>query len=509
MRKKSLLLLSLLFIGGGLLSATGTQATEDTAGVVTFDMLEIYDRYCEDYSLVDDYLLERHKIVFSRETVDYPSSDEKLSLLFNTGQYPDASLWWVKRPFAKRMGAKGYLINVLDQMDKLPNYRNGFSDENWEVMLKLAASPDGALYTLPRRNPWNANMSWFYRKGTLDKWGLEWPDTMDGLLALGKEIKKRDPNSIPFTTRHGVEYALRPFLFAWHTDYRIFKDPDTNEISYGPFTEKYREVLSFVNELFAEGILDPEFPTRDGVQQREQIARGTPYMVYDTAWGYVEWNIIMGERVPDADIIWDLEFVKVDADDEVYIQRHPPIGSRGAILTDKLTGTKLERMLEFLNWSTSEEGQIFWSFGVEGKTFNYVDGVPDVNSDIIWDYENPDKTNLKDAMHFGFTPFSFYHPIYRDSFFGPYPGQFMDAVKDLKGYEIIAWNYTTEEQEQTTDYQVALEATRDEYATKFIMGLLDPNDDGDWQDYINQMKKVRVEEYIELHRGVYDRVYNR
>ena len=44
------------------------------------------------------------------------------------------------------------------------------------------------------------------------------------------------------------------------------------------------------------------------------------------------------------------------------------------------------------------------------------------------------------------------------------------------------------------DLEVVVTDVRDEYGSKFLFGTLDPNDDGDWNDYLAALERAGLEQ---------------
>ena len=72
-------------------------------------------------------------------------------------------------------------------------------------------------------------------------------------------------------------------------------------------------------------------------------------------------------------------------------------------------------------------------------------------------------------------------------------------------FDEYAMRYTEDEEKQYTDLETALNAKRDEYMARFLMGESDPNNDADWQAYIDDLKKIGLDEFVELQTTVYER----
>ncbi len=72
-------------------------------------------------------------------------------------------------------------------------------------------------------------------------------------------------------------------------------------------------------------------------------------------------------------------------------------------------------------------------------------------------------------------------------------------------FDQIPMRYNDEEESKFRDLEVALNAKRDEYIQKFFSGNADPTKDSDWQQYISDMNKVGLQEFVELQTNVYER----
>jgi hypothetical protein len=75
-----------------------------------------------------------------------------------------------------------------------------------------------------------------------------------------------------------------------------------------------------------------------------------------------------------------------------------------------------------------------------------------------------------------------------------------------KYFPDIPWKLTEDEEKQLADLETVVKDIRDEYRLKFIMGELDPNDDKAWQEYIDTLNQVGLEDIIKLRTEAYHRV---
>ena len=72
-------------------------------------------------------------------------------------------------------------------------------------------------------------------------------------------------------------------------------------------------------------------------------------------------------------------------------------------------------------------------------------------------------------------------------------------------FDEFPMRYTEDEEKRYTDLETALNSKRDEYMARFFMGESDPASDADWEAYLSDLKKVGLDEFVELQKTVYER----
>ena len=130
---------------------------------------------------------------------------------------------------------------------------------------------------------------------------------------------------------------------------------------------------------------------------------------------------------------------------------------------------EVDRLLEYMNWACTEEGIVFSNFGVEGITYNYVNGVP-VFTDLIKTLDNPDG---KHVIMWGFA--SIYFIVRHPEAIRTQQGQvFLDVGKAVGKQDYIksiAWELTEAQDKELINLETVLNDVRDEYITKFMIVL--------------------------------------
>ena len=118
----------------------------------------------------------------------------------------------------------GALVDLTDAVSEA-----GLDDDLVSGLVE-AGTVDDALYGMP----WYSGVrSVVYRTDVFEKAGIEPPTTWDELVAAGEELKKAEPDMIPFPIAGDSEYGVYPFIWgnggdvavqdgdAWTSDDRL------------------------------------------------------------------------------------------------------------------------------------------------------------------------------------------------------------------------------------------------------------------------------------------------
>ena len=98
----------------------------------------------------------------------------------------------------------GALVDLTDAVNEA-----GLDDDLVSGLVE-AGTVDDALYGMP----WYSGVrSVVYRTDVFEKAGIEPPTTWDELVAAGEELKKAEPDMIPFPIAGDSEYGVYPFIW--------------------------------------------------------------------------------------------------------------------------------------------------------------------------------------------------------------------------------------------------------------------------------------------------------
>ena len=159
----------------------------------------------------------------------------------------------------------GLFIDLTDLIDKY-GYNLKPALEKYGASLDDLRTPDGKIYYVPTLSDANllghflhVNVQW------LAQLGLEEPTNIDELYTVLKAFKENDCNGngdvndeIPLTVKR-ADY-LKLIGSFWGLDLMTgYHLDDEGRVQSSFATESYRAYLTYMNKLYEEGLLDPEF----------------------------------------------------------------------------------------------------------------------------------------------------------------------------------------------------------------------------------------------------------
>jgi putative aldouronate transport system substrate-binding protein len=206
---------------------------------------------------------------------DQTDADTKLNAIFASGELPDIIIGWRNMTLDRQLALaqQGLIVPINDYIDKY-----GVETQRVFKEIPLAkdavSEVDGKIYAVPDVNECyhctHAQKMWVY-KPWLDKLGLKVPETTDEFEQMLIAFKTKDPNGngkedeIPLSgvvSWHGslADFLMNPFVY-----YQTVSEPSglafylDNGMIKAPFVEDgYKQGLTYLHKLYAEGLIDPQ-----------------------------------------------------------------------------------------------------------------------------------------------------------------------------------------------------------------------------------------------------------
>ncbi|RTE09866.1 extracellular solute-binding protein [Paenibacillus whitsoniae] len=432
---------------------------------------------------------------------------DKYNVMFVSGDYPDfipnMNQWNAVRKWA----AAGYLLPIGDYFDKMPNYRKLYTDDQWN-MLKDFTSVNGKIYMVPFITTTFDPMTFIYRKDAFDKAGItSFPKTTDELAAALKKLKETNPSFIGLAVRGGSgNTGIRNLLISFDNTFRIppdfngsngwygfWHDPDyNNQMVFAPATDKQRAMLSYLSKLYKDGLIQKDFATATEDQFNQNRKNGKDLIDFQ----YVS-HVVSLET---ADKTQDWDYAKAFVKDTAFgknpvMFKGPDFALFGSIFSNKLADQpdKLNRLLKYIDWSSTPEGELFNQMGVEGVTYEVKDGLPVYKGDL---------DRKKVLEQFGFD----YYITKNDDAQKTDPVFKIDqeAAPIFKSMETLYAQAAIMNDEDASTANTIMTGVWNEvyqFATKAIMGLVNVNDDQVWKDHLANLNKVGLDKA----QAIYDK----
>jgi putative aldouronate transport system substrate-binding protein len=241
--------------------------------------------------------------------------------MLSSGKYPDVIQWVHRFDYngdVSQLYADGIIIELNDVIDKyMPNYK-ALLEANPDIAKVLKDDEGRYLYFTPI-NPLTTpdeRVATIYqglqgRKDWLENVGIEeLPTTIDGWYEMLKAFRDFDPNGngeqdeIPFDAGQD---GLRYFLPAFDILNGAYINPDTGKVGFGEYTQNYKEFLETMNKWYSEGLIK-DIWAEDGSKADASVKDAAIYADLAGSWlglsNYWEQRLPQVlEKNPNADFV--------------------------------------------------------------------------------------------------------------------------------------------------------------------------------------------------------------
>ena len=507
-------------------SATGqAAAVSDKLTITTMEAVSTNKRYPYWAEVAG----EKFGVEFDFQRMSDQGVNDALALRFAAGDYFDWFWNYGSYPYppettTHKWGMDGHLVALNDYLDDIPNYVKLWSaqsevklwaprtPEQWQESYAHAVAADGNLYFIPAISQQLTTNGWMYRKDVFDDLGLDYPRTPDELYDVLAALKRAYPDVYPLVPR-GLGRFIFNFFLAWRTYPSVHFDIDSGEMVYGPATEKYREMMTFVKKIIDAGFVHPEWPTFNWAQYIVLVfTEGKGGFVYPDPYAdsAVGWTGFSQRYQPGSTSVWETPDWMVTAYPERGMMINRMLGHYpfGPFITKGASSDKIDRLMQTINWLCTAEGELAINFGEQGVTWEYGDDGKPHQLDFIRSFYNQDARDARDEWSLGG------HPLYR-SYAEKIEGQgdvvlgalahAVALLENCDSLENIRWDFSVPESKDIADLGVVVKDTYTAYQYKFLLGELDVTSDADWTGYLDALKRAGLDQYIGIHRTAYDR----
>jgi len=276
-----------------------------------------------------------------------------------------------------------------------PNLKKVITDEAWE-----SAKVDGKIVAIPRPAvPSNYRLI-YMRKDWLNHVGLPVPKTSDELLNVLRAFRDGDPNksgqndAIAFSMREKLSWADNIFgMWGLNLNALVVYNDELIPAEVHPDMKK---PLAFLHELYKEKLLDGDFLMNTAATWNQKITSdmvGT--WVHNTDL-LGKWNNDLKAALPDKQPEAIAIATPVGTGYEGPVGRLKMPTSKYLVIPAKAKNP--EAIIKMLDWLASEEGDLYANLGVEGITYEMVNG------EIVYDSKADENFKSLRDFNLGIAP---------------------------------------------------------------------------------------------------------
>lgn len=416
--------------------------------------------------------------------MDYPadSNDSRIELMVATGEYPD--LVFAKGAVSTLI-RNDALIDMSDLIDEYgPNIKKLYGDEYENLRY---SSEDLSIYQLcsdkvqdeTLETSGTAQLQW----AVLQENQYRVPYTLEEYTQMIRDYMEKYPTingkptigiSIACSDWHWYTMLSNPsgYMNGSADNGQWIVDDEKQEVYYKHAAAGQKEYYKWLNEMYNEGILDPEFATQTHEDFVLKVAEGRVLGLLDEEWDYTSAEISLRADGQEERTYAGLP-VTIDESVKCPSLKQQNLAVGWGIGITKSCKDPV-RAVKFLDWLCSDEAQILLNWGIEGVDYYYDENGKRCITEEDLEASQKD-TNYSERTGVGFRvyPYPSYGNQSVDSTGNSYSKSSREMVKE--GYDemekeaLKAWNV-----DMLTDiFPQKEEFSKDAYSPLWAMTLPD------------------------------------
>ena len=421
---------------------------------------------------------------------------EKLSSVLASKDLPDiVSFSTLDASVAETWVKQGALLPLDELIDAYgQDYASWIHDDNKLFISKY----DGQSYFLYQFNSFPYMNTVCVRQDWMDKLNLETPTTLEGWIEVWRAFRDQDPNGNGLKDEYPLSMTFKSILFSAFDiqGYNSGTFAIDTDGALKPIYEhqNYLAWLETCQELYAEGLIDPEYMVRDDTTYKQLMITGITGMNSNPGNECSSFTQSMRETCADA-VLAPVPPIAANNGSKGSIMGRSPLAQCTGITS---TAKDPEGCMQLLNYLFTDEGYTLTNFGVEGVTFDYdANNMPKLR---------PEYSTWADLRAWGMNPISLIHPWNGDQFLQvTLGGKTYDELDDVEKLAYHGYFDTAEyvyydlpsavfSGEAYTEYGTEVMTELRDMENNVIMGLATIDD---FMNLLNEMKSYALDRITE------------
>lgn len=438
---------------------------------------------------------------------------DAFKLLLSGGDIGEYDIIWNNLnflPASSDICIEDEVIIPLDEYldDCMPDYKALL--ESSPLFEKGAKTADGQVY---RAAMFKESQYMMVTNGAIIRWdwlkelNMEIPETPDELYEVLVAFRDKMGAEVPLSIPGGQMYNFLHFSgitngFGLPTIDFYVKD---GKVHSGLSEPEMKDVFAFLHKLYDENLFDTEFATVDGATAKANLMNGRSGMWYGAVGGGIGTiQTQMAETNPNFELTGVPGLVENKGDAVIKPSYTSFASTFGACILPSCKNPEIAA--KFLNYGYTEEGINFWNFGIEGISYNMVDGYPTYTELIM---NNPDGLTIQQAMAKYCLGYSGLISIQQDEYLEQYstlPGQKKALENWCKVSDEITFMPSVEYSDDIYTEFSRIESEIWTYYDQMMVGYINGTKslDNFESEYMATLKSLNIDRYIELAQAAYD-----
>ncbi len=410
----------------------------------------------------------------------------------------------------EKLGQDGGLIPLNDLIDEYAPNIKAFFESNPDYR-KGATALDGNIYFIPKFDNFPVSQVYWIRKDWLDKLDLEVPETLDQLQEVLTAFKEGDPNGngladeVPYFDRD-TTWFFDNVLYMWDASTDWYARD--SKITFGPLEEEFAYGIREASQWYADGLIDPEIFTRGGKARDTLLGGNLGGMTHDWVGSTSNYNSKLESEIEGFELVPMMPVANQKGDVVNRTYRYPIIPGWGISTQceDPITAIK------FFDFFFGQVGHNLMNFGIEGNSYNLVDGNVVYTEKITGAEGTPlsalrsmgvqyrigmvqdfayEKAQVSDIANIAYDMYS--------------NGGFINnPVPSISGS--LNLRYTEDEAAEYQRIMANIDSYVDENVQKWVLGAGDFETEYDM--FVEELKNRGIQRAIEINQAAYERFLN-
>lgn len=435
-------------------------------------------------------------------------STQAFNLMITGKTLPD--LVGGQRNNINKYGSEGAFIPLNDLIKEYAPTIDSLLENNPDIKGAITAE-DGNIYQIPFTYESQISEAWFIRQDWLDAVGMKVPETVDELHDVLAAFVKQDLNGngkqdeIGFFMRQSsLDNRMTPLLSLfgvsdyWHVD-------ENGKVSIGTYSQDYKEAIKNISQWYKEGLIDPEIFTRDENVRETLFSENNGGVTHDWVASTSGYNKSAVKSVPGFHLVGMLPPMDINGDQWEVSSRDRLTGSGWAI---SVNNEHPEETMKYMNFWFTEAGRRVATYGVEGVTYNMVDGEPVYTDEIL----NSSEAINGQIMKMGgmVEDMAYLHDASYETFSMDEEGNKLLEAYETAGVvgkkypKVPALSFTMEENDLIVSKYPACRSYMLEQLQKWTFNGADI--DQEFDGYMQTLSEMGMDEIAQAYQNAYDRL---